>query len=341
VSPRTRLGLLLALLAAALAYAGIDQCRGALAPYRGYDGDSAVVVVPQGAWPSRVASILADAGVLRGRLPFTLLARVRGVSGKLQAGEYLFDRPMTPWEVLDKVVRGEVVLHRVTIPEGLTGLETLDRIVRARLVRRADLDAAFRDPAPIRDLDPEARDLEGYLFPETYRFPRGTSARRILEEMVARFREVYAEAAAARARELGMTPRQVATLASLIEEETSVPGERARVSAVFHNRLRLGMPLQCDPTVLYALTAAGRPPAELTRSHLEFASPYNTYVVTGLPPGPIASAGRASIEAAVRPDPVKDLYFVADGTGGHTFSVSLEDHERAVARYRRLKRMGA
>jgi UPF0755 protein len=299
------------------------------------------VVVPPGASPSAVATILGDARVIRSALHFRLLARLRDASGKLKAGEYLFDGPMTPSQVLDRLVRGDVLLHRVTIPEGLTGREILDRIARQRLATAADLEKAFRDPSSIREIDPDARDLEGYLFPETYRFAKGTPAPRILEQMASRFRQVYDARMRARAAEIGMTVRQVVTLASLVEKETSIPGERPLVSAVFHNRLRVGMPLQCDPTVIYALSEAGRYRGSLTTEDLAFASPYNTYVKGGLPPGPIASPGRASLDAALHPAESRALYFVADGTGGHHFSATLEEHARAVERYRRLSKRGA
>jgi UPF0755 protein len=340
LSERRRLAFLLTLLGITLLLAASFQYSSWMKPYRGYQGESAIVVIAQGSSPGQVAQSLHDAGIIRGQMPFTFLTRLRGVSSKLKAGEYVFDRPMTLDDVIERIVRGEVLLHRVTIPEGLSGPEILERIARLRLVRRAELDEAFRDPAPIRDLDPQARDLEGYLFPETYRFARGTSAKKILGEMVERFREAYAESVGGAAATMGMSARQVVTLASLIEKETSIAEERGRVSAVFHNRLRLGMPLQCDPTVIYALNVAGRPGAQLTRDDLGFVSPYNTYVNTGLPPGPIASPGRASLAAAIRPAPVRDLYFVADGTGGHFFSDTLEEHERAVSRYRRLRRAG-
>jgi len=341
VSGRRRLLALLGLLAASIVWAGMTAYDRAMSPWRGYEGDSAVVVIPQGAGSSQVAHLLRDAGVIRQTLPFRILARVNGVASRLQAGEYLFDRPLAPSEVLDRIVRGDVLLHRVTIPEGLTGSETIDRIARARIVRRSDLEESFRDASIVRDRDPNARDLEGYLFPDTYRFARGTQAHRILGDMVARFREVYDGTIAGRAASMGMTAREVVTLASLIEKETSIPEERPRVSAVFHNRLKIGMPLQCDPTVIYAFAAAGRGAGELKREDLSFASPYNTYLNPGLPPGPIASPGRDSLLAAVSPAPVKDLYFVADGTGGHRFSSSIEDHERAVARYRRIRKAGS
>jgi UPF0755 protein len=202
-----------------------------------------------------------------------------------------------------------------------------------------ELLSAFRRTAPLAEIDPRAEDLEGYLFPETYHLPKGRSAESIANTLVERFKETtgpgYAEAAAA----AGLTLREAVTLASLIEKETSRPEERGRISRVFHNRLRLGMRLQCDPTVIYALGRAGRPVARLSRADLEFDSPWNTYRATGLPPGPICSPGRASLEAAVRPAAGNDLYFVAAPGGGHTFSADLASHLLAVRRWRERQRL--
>jgi peptidoglycan lytic transglycosylase G len=333
--------LLLVLLLAIGAYAAGDAIARLDTPFAGYEGRSAIVVVPQGSSPAAVAGLLRDARVIRSKLQFQWMARFRGEASKLKAGEYLFDAPLTASQVLDRLVRGDIILHRITIPEGLTAREILDRVSKARLARPAELESAFRDPAAIRALDPNAPDLEGYLFPETYRFARGMPAPRILDEMAGRFKDVFDSRMRARAADLGMTVRQVVTLASLIEKETSVAGERPLVSAVFHNRLRAGMPLQCDPTVIYALTASGRYHGSLTTDDLAFQSPYNTYVTGGLPPGPIASPGRASLDAALHPAASRALYFVADGSGGHHFSETLAEHARAVERYRRLVRRGA
>ena len=338
---RNRLLLLVAALAVLGAIAGARAWRSMTAPFKAYQGEAAVVTIVRGASLPEVARALRDAGIVRSAQLFSLGARVRGDAGRLQAGEYLFERPMSPWEVLDKILRGDVVLRSVTIPEGLSGPQVIERFARAGLATAVDLEAAFRDVSLVAGWDSEARDLEGYLFPETYRFARGTPARRIVGTMVGRFRLLLNEGLRERAARLGMTTREAVTLASLIERETSIASERPRISAVFHNRLRAGMPLQCDPTVIFALAAAGRASGELSSEDLAFVSPYNTYLNAGLPPGPIASPGRAAIEAAVSPAAVADLYFVADGTGGHRFSTSLAEHQRAVARYRRLRRGGA
>ncbi len=327
--------------AALLAIVAAAAYAVAAAPFRGYEEDSILVVIPRGTAPVQVASLLHDAGVIRSPFFFRTLVRLRFASERLKAGEYLFEGSSRPGEVLSRIVAGDVYLHRITIPEGFTGREVIERLSGRGLAVAGELEAAFADASPIRDLDPEASNLEGYLFPDTYHFPRGIPAARILAEMVARFRQELDEDLLARASETGMTLREIVTIASLVEKETSIPEERERISAVFHNRLQRGMALQCDPTVIYALAAEGLFHGTLTREDLEYASPYNTYLHPGLPPGPIASPGKAALEAAVSPAPVRDLYFVADGKGGHFFSVSLEDHLRAVERYRLSKRRGA
>jgi UPF0755 protein len=311
------------------------------APYKGYPEESAEVLIPRGASPAQVARILQDAGVIRSPILFRLQTRFSGSSELLQAGEYRFSVRLTPGEVLHRIVSGDVILHRLTIPEGLTGREAIQRVARMGLAEEEDLLAAFANPEAMRDLDPEASDLEGYLFPETYYFARPAPARKILGEMVSRFRAEFTAALRERAEERRMTLRGVVTMASLIEKETSIPEERRRVSAVFHNRLRRGMSLQCDPTVIYALASDGLYRGTLTRDDLAYASPYNTYLNPGLPPGPIAAPGLAALEAALDPAEVPDLYFVADGSGGHHFSRSLQEHQRAVERFKRLRKQGA
>ncbi len=293
-------------------------------------------------WSARsVIAHLKSASIVRGALALEVACRVYYPGKRFKAGEYLFIPPIEARDALFRMFGGRIYLEPVTVPEGLTGQEMAD------LLRPGDPDgaAAFRraflDTGLIADLDPRARDLEGYLFPNTYNMPRKAPEADLVGAMVAGFRKVFDEGRRRRAADLGMTVRDVVTLASLIEEETALADERPLVSAVFHNRLKIGMPLQCDPTVIYALAAAGRSVEELKREDLSFASPYNTYLNPGLPPGPIASPGRDSLLAAVSPAPVKDLYFVADGTGGHRFSSSIEDHERAVGRYRRIRKAGS
>jgi UPF0755 protein len=296
-------------------------------------GGSAVVEIPPGSGTEAAASLLAEAGVVRSALAFRLLALVSGTSRRLQAGEYRFQGSMTPGEVLRRVVAGDVLLHQVTLPEGLTLAETITLLAASDLKVTGDLAAAARQREAIADLDPEAADLEGYLFPDTYSFPRKVSAGVVIRRLVARFRAVAGSLEA----EMGSPPdgvRSWVTLASLVEKESAREGERARIAGVFVNRLRIGMPLQCDPTVVYALKQAGIEMEGPLARYLDVDQPYNTYRHPGLPPGPIANPGRSALAAALRPAATDELYFVADGRGGHRFSRSLKEHNLAVREWR-------
>ena len=307
-------------------------------PFQGFTAEAVVVEVPEGAAAEGVAEILARAGVIRSAWAFRWLVRLDGSEHRLRSGEYRFSGALTLYAVRDTLVRGEVVRHRLTVPEGLTLGEVALLLEREGWGDAASVRSAARRVDPIADLDPAATDLEGYLFPDTYEFARRTPPDLIVARMVARFREVFTAAQAEAARKSGLSPREAVTLASLIEEETHLPSERALVGSVFRNRLRHGMLLQCDPTVGFALALAGRARAPLTRADLRFASPYNTYLHPGLPPGPIASPGQAALRAALEPYPSDYLYFVADGSGGHYFARTLPEHLRAVRRWRQATR---
>jgi UPF0755 protein len=252
---------------------------------------------------------------------------------QLKAGEYRFERAASPLDVVARLMRGDVYLQAVTFPEGLTVREM------AALFESQGLGAAkaFSDAAGQADLvrafDDRARDLEGYLFPDTYRVPRKTTAPDLVKQMVARFTQVFGAEQREAAKASGTTVREIVTLASLVEKETAVPDERPIVAAVYRNRLRIGMGLQCDPTVIYALQRAGRFTGNLTRADLAFDSPYNTYRRAGLPPGPIASPGKASLEAALAPADVPYLYFVSRNDGSHAFATTLSEHNRNVQQY--------
>jgi len=302
--------------------------------YAGWSGDHVDVDLESGLDAGSMLERLEQAGVIRYPELVRLWLQWSGGSRELQAGEYRFSKAASPAAVLRRLREGDVLLHAVTIPEGLTLEDVARRLEQAGLGSGEELLALFREPAVIADIDPQASDLEGYLFPETYRFSRQTAAAGMVAAMIARFREVADEAYVAAAKEIGLTLREAVTLASLIEKETSVPSERGMISRVFHNRLRRGMKLQCDPTVLYALRRAGRPAGSLTYDDLAFDSPWNTYLYSGLPPGPISNAGAASLEAAVRPAEGRALYFVAAPGGGHRFSEDLESHVRAVNEWR-------
>jgi UPF0755 protein len=221
-------------------------------------------------------------------------------------------------------------VHQVTIPEGLAGQQIAELLADRGLVDRDRFVSLLRDRETLGRFGLEGESLEGYLFPDTYRVVKGLNEEAIAQRMVRRFQEMFGPEEQARARELQMTVPEVVTLASLIEREAHVPEERPLISSVFHNRLRRGMPLQSDPTVMYALSRfSGR----LTKANLQAPSPYNTYLRQGLPPGPIANPGRASIMAALYPASSRYLYFVSKNDGTHAFSTTLREHDARVRRY--------
>jgi UPF0755 protein len=302
-------------------------------PYKGYADPEVFVDIPPGATESAIGRRLVDAGVVRDRTLFRLAVRASGAGRRLQAGEYRFDQPMTPLEVVDRVARGEVFLLQITFPEGLNIRDMAAVYERRGLGTAADFLAAAGDPSLIAALDPAATDLEGYLFPDTYALPRSAGAAALVSQMVQRFERAFRPELREQAAQRGMSVRRLVTLASLVEKETGHPEERTLVAAVYANRLRIGMGLQCDPTVIYALQRAGRYDGNLRRADLQFDSPYNTYRYPGLPPGPIASPGLASIEAALNPADVKYLYFVSRNDGSHAFAETLAEHNRNVQLY--------
>jgi UPF0755 protein len=330
-------GIVLAIVATSLVVVSAGAIRVWWALDTPHQGSTQGVVVdlPRGMDAGSMLDRLHDAGVIRNPRLIRAWLSIRGGGGDLQAGEYLFDEPLTALEVLDKIARGEVLLHPVTLPEGLDLAETAARLTAEGFGESGDLLAAFRQVNGIRAVDPDAEDLEGYLFPDTYHLPRGESADRITHTLLERFKEAVGPDYAEKAAAVGLSVREAVTLASMIEKETAVPEERWRISRVFHNRLESGMKLQCDPTVIYALERAGREVGRLTYADLEFDSPWNTYRVYGLPPGPICSPGQDSLDAAVHPAEGDELYFVASPEGGHRFSTTLQSHLEAVRQWRR------
>jgi UPF0755 protein len=321
------------LLAVAAGIAGSTLWRQLDEPFKGYSGDEQFVDVPSGATTRDIGRRLVDAGIVRNEVLFRIAALWSGRARTLRAGEYRFDRPLTPFQVLDTVARGDVYVRRITFPEGLT-IADMSTIYEARGFGPATAFVeAARDATPIRELDPEARDLEGYLFPETYALPRGTPAATLIGMMVDRFKATYTSEFRERATAQGFTTRQVVTLASLIEKETGKTDERPVIAAVYRNRLNIGMGLQADPTVVYALQKAGRYDGNIRREDLAFESPYNTYKRAGLPPGPIASPGKASLEAVLAPAEASYLYFVSRNDGSHVFATTLAEHNRNVQKF--------
>jgi UPF0755 protein len=269
-------------------------------------------------------------------VPFLFRYLATRQRASIKAGEYLFDRPMRPVDVYRKLVAGEVLLHPVLIPEGSDRFD-IARILEERLgLSREEFLRASADPASLGDLAPHAPTVEGYLFPDTYLLPRGTSATQAIAAMHAHFRRVLERRFPADVRNDPQRLHEIVTLASLVEKETPRPDERLMVANVFAARLEKGWPLQCDPTVVYAARLEGRSIDVIKRSDLAFDHPYNTYRRAGLPPGPIANPGEASLVAALEAEPGEFLYFVSDLRGGHFFAKALAEHQRNVARYRRL-----
>jgi UPF0755 protein len=328
---RKRLAFLLAILVlAGLAWTWRELYR----PYRGYSGNLILILEP-GTHASQAATMLVARGVLERRWPFLVRYWLGRPRHTLKAGEYLFDGPLRPIDVYRKLMQGDVYLHAVVIPEGSDRFD-IARILHQQLgLEPEDFLRVSEQASAIHDLDPQAATLEGYLFPDTYRFPRGISSATVVTTMLARFRRVLDSKFPPDLRAQAGKVHDVITLASLVEKETPTPSERPLIAGVFVRRLEKHWPLQCDPTVIYAARLNHRPIGPIIQRDLDFDSPYNTYRYAGLPPGPIASPGEASIRAAFNPEAGDSLYFVSNNRGGHIFSKTLAEHQRNVARYRR------
>jgi UPF0755 protein len=321
---------LIALIVAALAAYAVYAPIG---PPAGTSDDNATYVdIAPGTGTQTIATQLEQAGVLRSRYAFDLLRAVKG--GRLLAGEYRFNHPAPATEVYARIVRGDIYTRTLTIPEGYNIFD-IAHAVEAAGFGPADafLAAERSQTALIADLAPNAPSLEGYLFPDTYRFSRHATPEQILTAMVHRFRQVAAQLAL----DPGTTPQTV-ILASLVEKEVSQDAERSMVAGVFTNRLAQGIPLATDPSVIYAALLEGRYRGTIYASDLQFDSPYNTYRHAGLPPGPICNPGIAALKAALAPAHTDFLYFVADAEGHSQFSATLKEHAQQVENYRRALR---
>lgn len=295
------------------------------------------VVVPSGSSFRAAADSLGRHGVIRSPGLFRLYAKLRLRDRHVKAGTYLLRRGTSWGEVLDALTKGKGVVHTVTVPEGFALASILPLLARSLDVPPDSVQAAARDTALRHRLDVPTPTLEGYLFPDTYSFPEGTTARAAVDEMVRGFERRWNPGWDARLQELAMTRNDVVALASIIEKEARIPEERPLISAVYHNRLKARMPLQADPTVQYAL---GRHVDRVLYRDLEVESPYNTYRHPGLPPGPIASPGLPSIVAALYPANVPYLFFVATPDGHHEFRTSFSEHREAIDEIRKAKQGG-
>jgi UPF0755 protein len=295
------------------------------------------VEIHQGSTTGQIAHVLSDAGIVRSPLAFKLARWINtNPQAKLKAGEYRFDHPATPAEVFERIAHGDVYTVTVTIPEGSNVFDIAAILERNHFTTRAEFLSVVREQRHlISDLDPQASTVEGYLFPDTYKFARKDSADQIVALMVKRFRSVTAPLGFA---DSSASVHRVVTLASLIEKETAVDSDRPLVASVFENRLAKNMPLMTDPSIIYGLEVAGIWRGTIYASDLKRDTPYNTYIHAGLPPGPVANPGLHSLRAALNPAQSNYLYFVAAGAnaqGGSHFSATLSEHNRAVDDYRR------
>jgi UPF0755 protein len=321
-----------AALAAALGLAAAAWLGFSLSPVGGAGG-TVVVEVARGESLARIARELEAAGAVRSARSFALLARWRGLGASLRAGEYELERSLDAAAVLERIAAGRVRTHAVSLPEGLTAEEVAARLAERGLVEREAFLAFVRSADAAASLGVEGPSLEGYLFPETYRLARGLAPSEVAAAMVGQFLAVW-EQIAPDARAAGLSMAKTVTLASIVEKETGAPAERPLIAAVFLNRLRRGMRLETDPSVIYGIAGFD---GNLRRAHLEDdTNPYNTYRIAGLPPGPIANPGRDALVAVVRPAPSDYLYFVSRNDGTHQFSRTFDEHAAAVDRYQRL-----
>ena len=305
------------------------------------------VEIPRGVTPGRLEKRLAGAGVLVPSRFFWFHLKRAKLLPKVKAGTYLLSAGWSPVQILRRLTRGEVATFGFTVAEGLRATQIAEVVEKSGLAKRDEFMAATHDKAllekfgvaPIRVPEPDKAEIrwsaEGYLYPDTYRFARGVTARALVAAMLERFRREWTKEMAARAKELDFTEQQAVTLASIVERETASPDERPLVSSVFHNRMAKHMKLETDPTAIYGMgdSFTGTP-----RDAVHTRTAYNTYYIHGLPPGPIANPGKTALRAALWPKDTKYLFFVARDAGHHTFTATLADHERAIDAYRRFMR---
>lgn len=299
------------------------------------DGLQTTFVIQAGDTFDELATRLKTAGIITDRARFKLYSRIKGYDKQLKAGEYRLSAVMTPIQILDALVQGKSVLYRLTIPEGYTIIQIAEEAARHNLGQKDDFIKLATDPLVAKSFDIEAQTLEGYLFPDTYYFPKDVLSKTIIAKMVSHFKSQFQPHWYQRAQKLKLSVHQIITLASIIEKETGAPSERSIIASVFHNRLRKKMRLESDPTVIYGIQDFD---GNIKRHHLKQATPYNTYKIRGLPPGPIANPGSAAIDAALYPDQTDYLFFVAKKDGTHHFSTNIKEHNRAVRKYQLRRR---
>ena len=311
-------------------------------PYKGYSASKIAVTIHPGTSVNSIAYTLHRKGIIPHPWYLKGIFIFHKTAGQSKAGDYAFDRPMSPWDVYQKLMKGEMLYTVVTIPEGANVFDIENVFDLKKVGRKEDFRIALESNeirAALKKIDPLLEKPEGFLFPNTYFLTkRELDAKTGLLVMIRQFQKEFGQAERARAVQLKLTTLQIVTLASLIEKETARSEERFLISGVFHNRLKKSMLLQCDPTVIYAIMLAGTHDGHISRADLQFPSAYNTYVTPGLPPGPICNPGKDAIQAALHPEATDKIYFVSRNDGSHYFSSTLQEHNRAVQKYQRSKR---
>jgi UPF0755 protein len=316
----------------AVVLVGIDFYQKAFTPYAGF-AEPITVQIRKGSSVSGIARLLYNNKIISSYYYFRLYYRLFFNNTHFKSGEYRFDSELTMKEVIEKLHEGKVLLHKITIKEGMIISEIAEYLQQKHNINAEDFINHARSTHLVQSLDPDASDLEGYLYPDTYMVHKNITAEEMVNLMVEKFKENFTHIMKWRADELKLSVREIVILASLIEKETSDRSERFLISSVFHNRLRIGMPMGCDPTIIYALKRDNLYKGKLGWAELKYDSPYNTRLYKGLPPGPICNPGSASIEAALYPENTRYLYFVAKDSRTHYFSENLKDHNRAVRKY--------
>jgi len=328
---KTGVIILAAILVCTLAAVGfyLELLRYAKRP-AGESAEEKVVAVNPGEGLKSISRRLFSAGIIQSPSKFSFLARIKGYDKRVKTGEYRFSARLTPAKILEMMVSGKVILYKVTVPEGYTLRQIAAVVAETGLAKAEDFLVAAGNSVRVSNEGIGADTFEGYLFPDTYYFPKDIGFAKIVDTMVQRFYSVFRPEWKKRAEELGFSVHEIVTLASIIEKETGLPAERPLISSVFHNRLKKGMRLESDPTVIYGIEGFD---GNITRKDLAAEGPYNTYRIRGLPPGPIANPGVRSLEAALYPAYSDYLYFVSKKDNSHQFSTNYIDHKRAVMKY--------
>ena len=298
------------------------------------DNNEKLVIIKPGQGFKSFSKSLQKNGIIKDLYKFNLFAHIKGYDRKIKAGEYILSPSMTPYKILQILVAGKVRLHKITIPEGYNIRQIASITTRAGLCTETEFISSATNSSFVHEEGIDAETFEGYLFPETYYFSKDVSPEKIISAMLKRFRSVFTPTYKEQAKKLGFSIHQAVTLASIIEKETGDPEERSVISSVFHNRLKKKMRLESDPTVIYGIKEFD---GNIKKRHLKTSTPYNTYKIPGLPPGPIANPGKKAIEAALFPADTNFLYFVSKKDNTHMFSTNIRDHNKAVRKYQLRK----